>query len=167
MHKGVWIAAMLALSSAGLSAQEPPVDKAETLSGQKVNFPVVMRGRIATCVFGFGEGSGDKVTVWLESLASDQINAWSVVNLEKIPGPARAAMRISMRHGTPKELRDRSLVVSKHALEWKRYLDVAKDSLPVVVLFDKEGNVVWKRQGTFSASISDELKERIAALQAK
>jgi len=34
----------------------------------------------------------------------------------------------------------------------------------VVVLFDAGGKIVWKRRGTFSASIGDELKARIAEL---
>ena len=148
-------------------AQEPPVDKGETLGGRKVNFPVVMRGQVATCVFGFGNDSADKVTVWLESLSSDQINAWSVVNLENMPSVSRGALRMTMKHGTPKELLDRSIVVSKYSKEWKRYLDVTKDNMPTVVLFDKDGNVVWKRQGTFSSSISDELKLKIGELSTK
>ena len=165
-RSGTWLAiAFCAAVSAG--AQAPPVDKGETLGGKKVNFPVVMRGEIATCVFGFGNDSANKVTVWLESLSSDQINAWSVVNLENMPSMSRGALRMTMKHGTPKELLDRSIVVGKYSKEWKRYLEVTKDNLPTVVLFDKDGNVVWKRQGTFSSSISDELKLKIGELKGK
>jgi hypothetical protein len=37
----------------------------------------------------------------------------------------------------------------------------------VVALFDKTGKIVWKRQGTFSSSITDELKAKIAELTGK
>jgi len=89
------------------------------------------------------------------------------VNLESIPSVARGALRMSMRKGTPKELLDRSLVISKNSKEWKRILEVQRESLPVVVLFDKTGTIVWKRQGTFSSSITDELKAKIAELAGK
>ncbi len=149
------------------SAQAIPNEKAESLAGKKLGFPSVLFGSVATCVFGFGQNSGDKVAVWLESLSSDHINAWSIVNLETVPSVARGALRVSMRIGMPKDLLDRSLVIAKDAKEWKQILEVEKESLPVVALFNKEGNIVWKRQGTFSSSITDELKAKIAALPDK
>lgn len=149
------------------AAQDLPSDKAESISGKKMDFPAVLRGSIATCVFGFGNDSVDRVGVWLESLASDNINAWSVVNLETTPAGARGVLRMSMRVGTPKELLDRSLIISKDYKEWRRILEVQKESLPVLVLFDKAGKIAWKRQGTFSSSITDELKARIAELSGK
>lgn len=150
------------------SAQDPfPNDKAESINGKKFDFPAVLFGGVATCVFGFGNASADRVGVWLESLSSDHINAWSVVNLENVPMVARGALRMSMKHGTPKELLERSLVISKNAKEWKRILDVQKENLPVLALFDKQGVIVWKKQGTFSASIEDELKAKIAEIEKK
>jgi hypothetical protein len=154
----------LCAAAQDLPAQDLPNDKAETITGKKLDFPAVLRGSVTTCVFGFGNDSVDRVGVWLESLSSDNINAWSVVNLESIPSVARGALRVTMRKGTPKELLDRSLVISKDSKQWKQILEVQKESLPVVVLFDKTGSIVWKRQGTFSSSITDELKAKIAGL---
>jgi hypothetical protein len=159
--------AAAALLAGCVCAQDLPFERAETITGKKVNFPNVMLGSVTTCVFGFGNDAADRVGVWLESLSSDNINAWSVVNLESVPSVARGALRINMRRGTPKELLDRSLIVSKNSKEWKRILEVQRESLPVVVLFDKAGTIVWKRQGTFSSSITDELKSKIAELAGK
>lgn len=151
-----------------LPGQALPKDKAETINGKSFEFPTLMRGKAAACIFGFGNESVDRVGVWLENLSSDGVNAWSVVNLETIPsGVARTALRVVMRQGTPKELYERSLVISKNATEWKRILGLQRESLPVVTLFDKNGALVWKRQGTFSASIADELKDKIAELNGK
>jgi hypothetical protein len=168
-RKGAVLLLLMALLGSGLCtlAQDLPNDKAETINGKKFNFPTVMYGSVATCVFGFGNDSVDRVGVWLESLSGDNINAWSVVNLESIPAVARGALRVTMRKGTPKELLERSLVISKDSKEWKRILEVQKESLPVVVLFNKTGQIVWKRQGTFSSSITDELKTKIAELAGK
>lgn len=157
---------LLAFSLCAFAQEELPNEKAETLGGKKVDFPTVMFGTVSTCVFGFGNDAADRVGVWLESLSSENINAWTAVNLESVPSVARGALRINMRRGTPKELLDRSLVTSKNSKEWKRILDVQKENVPVVVLFDKLGAIAWKRQGTFSASIMDELKAKIALLSA-
>lgn len=155
-------------SGGALPGQVPPNDKAETVSGKSVEFPAVLHGTVAACIFGFGKDSVDRVSVWLENLSGDNVNAWSVVNLETIPSSvARNALRVSMRIGTPKDLMDRSLVISKDSKEWKRVLEVQRETIPVVAVFDKTGAIVWKRQGTFSASIADELKAKMAEVEGK
>jgi hypothetical protein len=141
-------------------AQDLPVTTAETIDGKKLEFPATLRGSISTCVFGFGKGSSDKVGAWLESLTGDHINAWSVANLEIAPAIARSAIRISMRKGTPG-------AISKNYKEWKKILEVQQDNPPVVVLFDASGKILWKRRGTFSRGISDELKARIEELKGR
>jgi hypothetical protein len=157
---------LLALIGGGLCAraQDLPASIAETIDGKRVDFPAVMNGSISACVFGFGKDSDDKVTIWLEALSGDNINAWSVVNLEPVPSVARGPIRVSMRVGTPSALRGRSLIIAKHYKEWKKILEIQQDTLPVLVLFDAGGRIVWKRRGTFSASIQDELKVQIAKL---
>ena len=147
--------------------QELPSASAETLNGKKVDFPGALRGTVSVCVFGFGRESSNKTGVWLENLAGDGINAWSVVNIESSAAPTRAVVRMTMRKGTPAALLSRSLVIAKDLKTWKELLEVTKESLPVVVLFDAEGHIVWKRQGTFSGAIGDELKAQIAALGAR
>ena len=160
---------LLALIGGALCAraQDLPVTAAESIDGKKIEFPTALGGSIAVCVFGFGKDSSNKVGVWLESLSGDNINAWSVVNLEKVPAIARGSIRVSMRIGTPSALLGRSLIVAKYYNEWKKILEIQQDNLPVVALFDARGRLVWKRRGTFSASIEDELKAHIAELSGK
>jgi hypothetical protein len=165
LHKAPFLFTLLATT--GAWAQDLPVTAAETIDGKKVEFPTAMHGSISACVFGFGKDSSDKVGVWLESLYGDNVNAWSVVNLEPVPAVARGPIRVSMRIGLPTGLMSRSLIVSKDYKEWKKILEIQQDNLPVVALFDASGKIVWKRRGTFSASISDELKAKIAELSGK
>jgi hypothetical protein len=151
----------------GVRAQDLPASTAETLDGKKVDFPAALKGSIAVCVFGFGRESSDKVTVWLENLFADGMNAWSVVNIESVKAPARTVIRMTMKKGTPPTLLGRSLVISKDSKEWLRVLEVTRETLPTVALLDADGRLVWKRQGTFSGAISDELKAQIVALATK
>ena len=144
--------------------QELPSASAETLDGKHIDFPGALRGSISVVVFGFGRDSSNKSTVWLENLTGEGINAWALVNIESSAAPARMVIRKTMRKGTPATLLGRSLVISKDAKAWKQLLEVSKESLPVVVLFDAEGHIAWKRQGTFSGTIGDELKAQMVAL---
>jgi hypothetical protein len=162
-----WIFLAVTASSPFARAQDLPATVAETLDGKKVDFPAALRGKISVCVFGFGRESSDKLTVWLENLSADDIDAWSVANIESSAAPTRTVIRMTMKKGTPPTLLGRSLVIAKDAKTWKELLEVKKETLPVVVLFDAAGHIAWKRAGTFSGAISDELKAQIVALATK
>jgi len=168
-RRAQFFAILLALSAMSpcLPAQDLPASSAETLEGKKIDFPGALKGSIAVCVFGFGRESSDKVTVWLENLSADGMNAWSVVNIESVKAPARTVVRMTLKKGTPATLLGRSLVLSKDSKEWLSILEVKKETLPTVALFDTDGRLVWKKQGTFSGAISDELKAQIVALATK
>ena len=159
--------ALLAFAGLMIQAQNLPATPAETVTGKKVEFPAVLRGAISTVVFGFDKDSNDKITVWLESLTSEGINAWALANIENTTTLARPAIRMNLRKGTPPAIQSRSLVTSKNMAAWKDALGVTRQDLPVVALFDPEAKLVWHRQGTFSESIGNELKSEIAKLATK
>lgn len=156
--------ALLAFAGLALQAENLPNTPAETVTGKKVDFPAILHGAISTVVFGFDKDSNDKITVWLESLTADGLNAWALANIENMTTLARPAIRMSLRKGTPAAIQSRSLVASKNIAAWKDALGVTRQDLPVVALFDADGQLVWHRQGTFSESISNELKAEIAKL---
>ena len=55
--------------------------QAETLAGQKLEFPAALAGKAAVCVFGFSKEAGDGTKVWMTRLSEDGINSWSIANL--------------------------------------------------------------------------------------
>lgn len=100
-------AGILLLLGGGWAAALPeslPVTQAETLTGQKLEFPTALAGKPAVCVFGFSKEAGDRTKVWMTRLSQDGINAWSVANLESAPALVRGMIRSSMRKGTPQPL---------------------------------------------------------------
>ena len=159
--------ALLAFAGLIIQAQNLPATPAETVTGKKVEFPAVLHGAISTVIFGFDKDSNDKITVWLENLTSDGINAWALANIENATTLARPAIRMNLRKGTPAAIQSRSLVTSKNIAAWKGVLGVTREDLPVVALFDPEGKLVWHRQGTVSESISNELKSEITRLSTR
>ena len=153
------------------AAEAIPSSHAETLTGQKLEFPAALLGKLpgkpAVCVFGFSKSAGDLTKVWMTRLNEDGVNVWSVADLEKAPSLVRGMIRSSMRKGTPQALLDHSLILTKDTDLWERAVGAAGESLPVVVLFDASGQIVWKYQGAFGDEKYRELKERLATQGSK
>ena len=145
------------------AAESIPSSHAETLTGQKLEFPAALRGKPAVCVFGFSKDAGDLTKIWMTRLNQDGVNAWSVAELEKAPSLVRGMIRSSMRKGTPQSLLEHSLILTKDTDLWERAVSANGDRLPVVVLFDADGQILWKYQGAFGDEPYRELKDRLAA----
>ena len=145
------------------AAENLPVTQAETLTGQKLEFPTALAGKPAVCVFGFTKEAGDRTKVWMTHLSQDGINAWSVANLESAPALVRGMIRSSMRKGTPRPLLERSLILTKDEKAWKHALAVNQNNLPVVVLLDASGHLLWTYEGLFADEPYREIKTRLDA----
>jgi hypothetical protein len=161
---------VLAILSVGWScarAENLPVTPAETLTGQKLAFPAALLGKSAVCVFGFSKEAGERTKVWMTRLSQDGINSWSVANLEGAPALVRGMIRSSMRKGTPQALLERSLILTKDEKVWKHAVGAKQDNLPVVVLFDATGRLLWTYEGLFGDEPYRELKTRLEAAFAR
>jgi hypothetical protein len=145
-------------------AQNLPVTSAETLSGQKLEFPTALASKPAVCVFGFSKEAGDRTKVWMNQLSQDGINAWTIADLEGAPTLVRPMIRSSMRKATPKPLLDRSLILTKDEKAWKAAVGAKQDSLPVVILLDAAGKVQWTYEGLFAEEAYRELKIKLDAV---
>lgn len=149
------------------AAQSLPVTSAETLAGQKLQFPTALAGKPSVCVFGFSKEAGDLSKVWMSRLNKDGINAWSVANLEGAPSLVRGMIRSSMRKGTPESQLPHSVVMTKDDKAWKHAVGAKQDNLPVVVVFDGAPQIVWTHEGPFSDEAYRELKTRLDGAIAK
>jgi hypothetical protein len=159
-------ACILGFLAAGWSfatAENLPMTQAETLAGQKLEFPAALAGKAAVCVFGFSKEAGDRTKVWMTRLSQDGINSWSIANLEGAPALVRGMIRSSMRKGTPPQLLERSLILTKDEKVWKHAVGAKQDNLPVVVLLDATGSVLWTYEGLFGDEPYRELKNRLEA----
>jgi hypothetical protein len=103
----------LATDSPFAAAENLPVTPAETLAGQKLEFPTAIVGKSSVCVFGFTKEAGDRTKAWMARLNQDGMNSWSIANLEGAPALVRGMIRSSMRKGTPAPLLERSLILTK------------------------------------------------------
>ena len=153
----------LVASGAASAAEKLPVTSAETLSGQKLEFPTALAGKPAVCVFGFSKEAGDLSKLWMTQLYEEGISAWSVANLEKAPALVRGMIRGSMRKATPAAQLDRSLILTKDHKAWEQAVGSKQESQPVVVLLDPAGRILWTFQGPFAGQPYQQLKARLEA----
>jgi hypothetical protein len=169
MAKKTAIAGLILLGAAwsSVASDNLPATAAETLSGEKLEFPSALAGKASVCVFGFSQESGDAVKVWMNQLSKDGINAWSIAELESSPRLMRGVIRKGMRKSTPPQLLDHSLVLTKDAKAWKRVLGTKQEKLPVVILLDAAGHIAWNYVGLPRHGPYGELKAKLAALQAE
>jgi hypothetical protein len=154
---------LLAAGWSSAAAENLPVTPAETLTGQKLEFPTALAGKPAVCVFGFSKEAGDRTKVWMTRLSQDGINAWSVADLQGAPALVRGMIRSGMRKGTPPQLLERSLILTRDEKAWKHAVESKHDNLPVVVLLDATGRVLWTYEGVFGDEPYRELKTRLEA----
>jgi hypothetical protein len=159
----VGVLLLLGAGWAAAAADSLPVTQAETLTGQKLEFPTALAGKPAVCVFGFSKEAGDRTKVWMTQLSQDGINAWSVANLESAPALVRGMIRSSMRKGTPQPLLERSLILTKDEKAWKHAVGANQSNLPVVVVFDAAGHPLWTYEGLFADEPYREIKTRLDA----
>jgi hypothetical protein len=160
------VAALLTFCSAARpspAAENLPVTPAESLAGQKLEFPTVLAGKPAVCVFGFSKEAGERTGSWMTELSRDGIDSWSIANLEGAPVLVRGMIRASMRKGTPRALLARSLILTRDEKSWKVAVGAKQDNLPVVVLFDAKGRILWTYEGLFDSQAYRELKTELAA----
>jgi len=145
------------------AAESLPVTAAETLTGAKVSFPTALAGKPAVCVFGFSKEAGDRTKEWMARLSRDGVNAYSIANLEAAPGFVRGMIRGAMRKETPAALLDRSLVMTKDLAAWRRAVGAKDEKLPVVVVLDAGGHVIWTHEGLLADEAYREAQARFAA----
>jgi hypothetical protein len=118
-------------------------------------------------VFGFSKEAGDRTKEWMARLSKDDVNAWSVANLEGAPALVRGMIRSSMRKGTPQPLLEHSLIMTKDAQAWKRALGAGDDKLPVVIVLDSKGNIVWTYEGVADEGAYRELQAKFGMQNVK
>jgi hypothetical protein len=159
-------ACLLAVAASGCyaAAENLPVTQAETLTGKKLEFPTALAGKPQICVFGFSKEAGDRTKVWMTRLNENGLPAWSIAELEAAPAFVRGMIRSSMRKGTALPLQERSLILTKDEKAWKHALGVKQDNIPVVVLIDSAGQVVWTYEGLFADDPYRELKSKLDGL---
>lgn len=165
------LAAAVALAASGVaaSAQTVPPLSLESLSGNEVEVPSGLPGRVNLLILAFEREQQPDADTWLgraESLRRDSDGAFDYFELPVI-GRANFALRFvidnGMRSGIPEgPAQDRVLTVYDGAEDLMAALGDPSESTIHVLLIDRAGDVLWSASGPATDDDDASLREAVA-----
>ncbi len=138
---------------ASLDTQVPKL-RGDTLDDHKIVLPDAAAGRVLFLALGFSKKAGSATGPWRDHFAADfgadpHAAFYVAAMLESAPSLFRGMIRGGMRGGTPQAMRSHVLICTTDNAVWKTYVDLKDDSLPVVLLIDGNGRLLWTWAGAF------------------
>jgi len=141
-----------------------PAVHATALSGDPVNLPEALQGKIGILILGFSEHSRDQVTPWGKRLATDYRTAPRVLYYEmpvlaSVPHLLRPMVLHSLKSSVPERAQPRFVPVTEDERRWQaltHYTSSAADDAYLLV--------VWRTQGPPTDTTYAALKQQIDTL---
>ena len=163
-----WIGlAALSIHAQVPADQIPPVH-ATALTGEKIDLPSGLNGRVGVLVIGFSQGSRDAVAGWGKRLAGEYRASTTVIYyemplLESVPGLLRGYVVRKIGESIPDAGKSRFVPVLDHEKDWKRLTGYKGGDAAYVVVVESSGAVRCKLQGPASDANFAELKRQVAS----
>ncbi len=168
------VALMLMGTSCAAQAQAngpiPPL-RGTVLTGEKVELPAGLKGKVGVLVVGFSQASRDEATAWGRRLAADYRDSNAVVYyempvLESVPKLLRGWVLKKIGDSVPDRAKPRFLPVVDHEKEWKTAAGYKSADDAYVLVVDGSGIV----RETFAGAASDDkyaqVKRQVELMQA-
>jgi hypothetical protein len=148
----------------------PPVH-GPVLTGENVDMPEALKGKVGVLVMGFSQASRDEVTEWGKWLAGQFRNSGDVAYyempvLESVPRMLRAFVVRQMSKSVPEVERSHFLPVLDHEPEWKKATGFANPDDAYLMVVDATGVVQWKTKGGVTDGTTAEVMRQIERLRA-
>ena len=163
---GMW----LGLAFSGVGAQTTPVQippvHGTALSGDKIDLPDGLKGKVGVLVLGFSHDSRDNVAAWGKRIAADYRGSAGVIYyempmLESVPGLLRGFVTKKIAEAVPDGGKSSFVPVTDHEKDWKKITGYKGGDDAYVVVVDSTGLVRWKLQGAASDAHEAELKRQV------
>lgn len=140
------------------------------LTGETIDLPAALKGKVGVLVLGFSQGSRDEVTVWGRRLAGDFLNSNTVIYYEmpvlaSVPRFLRGLVLRKLKDAVPARAQSRFLPILDHEAEWKTLAGFTTPDDAYVLLVDANGILQWTVQGRAIDLSYAKVKQRIANLQ--
>src|SRR5262245_21384883 len=163
-----WVASAQSLE---IGSQLPQL-RGETLTGAPLALPDAAKGKIAFLAITFSEKAGKSARPWSERFEKDHgsrsnLTNYSVSMLGGAPRIFRGMITRAIKKSVPQQSQNRFLIGTSDEAEWKKYLNVADEELPNLLLLDGDGRVIWKDHGAFEEKKYEALKAKLQAAQTK
>jgi len=149
--------------------QIPPLH-GTTLTGEKVDLPKCLKGRVGVLVLGFSQASRDAVAEWGKRLTGEYRTSATVVYyempvLESVPHLLRGFVLKQIQKSVPEPGRSRFIPILDHEADWKKASGFVKPDDAYVLVVDAEGDVAWKTEGGATDAAVAEVLRRVDGLR--
>ncbi len=143
----------------------PPVD-GHTLSGNAVELPAGLQGKVGVLIVGFSQGSRGEAQAWGQRLAADYGNSQTVVYyempvLESVPRLLRGYVLKKIGESVSERGKAHFLPVLDHEKEWKALAGYHAADDAYLLVVDATGTVRWKTEGALTESSYAQLKQQL------
>ena len=151
-------------------AETLPEIEGENLAGKKIVLPEASAGHVAILVIGFSHASQNETKAWADRLDRQfpnpaMVTVYPVAVLEAVPRLVRGMASHGIRSGTPKEQRDRFLLVYHKEAELKAAAGFSAPDDAYILLLDGHGAIHWRFHGPLTDSAVAELEKQVQAAE--
>ena len=163
-------AVLVLLVPAALFSESLPRIEGENLAGKTVVLPNAASGRMAILIAGFTHASQHQTKPWDERLRHEfpdpaKVTVYPVAVLAGVPRMVRGMAVHGIKSGTPKEERERFLLVYHNEAELKEAAGFAQPDDAYVILLDRTGSIRWRFHGPVRAGAVAQVRGQVQSLE--
>jgi hypothetical protein len=140
------------------------------LTGEKVDLPDALKGKVGVLIVGFSQASREQVTAWGRRLAGDYRGSNAVLYfempvVESVPKLLRGWVMKKMGESVPDRAKGTFLPLVDHEKEWKAAVRYTQADDAYVLVVDGAGIVRARAEGTASDESYAAVKRTVEGLK--
>gem|GEM_PF-988140 len=149
-----------------------PETHAVLLSGEKIDLPASLNGKVTVLVVGFSQKATDQIAGWGRRLAGDYKDSNSVVYYEMaslggVPKFLRGFVLGKIKGAVPPLAQPHFFPFYDHEPEWKIATNFSSANDAYVLLVDSSGTVKAQTAGAITEAGYADFKQKLDALRSK
>jgi hypothetical protein len=169
---GVGLALAVGAAKGQSAGPRIPALHGAVLTGETVDLPDALRGKVGVLVIGFSQSSRDQVTAWGKRLSLDYRDSGSVLYYEmpvlaSVPKLIRGWVLGKIKGSVPPRAQSRFLPVVDHEGDWKAAAGFGAADDAYILVVDGNGVVRWKTEGGASDATYAEVKRHVEDTRSK
>jgi hypothetical protein len=129
--------------------------------------PADLEGELNILLIAFQRWQQSVIDTWVPFArqleeTTEGVSYYELPVIQRMNVLARTFINEGMRAGIPDQVaRERTITLYVDKLAFRQALELPSEEDIYVLLVDREGNVIWKEEGTFSPEKGEELAEEL------
>jgi hypothetical protein len=144
-----------------------PIVTGANLLRRKVTLPADLEGELNILLIAFQRWQQSVIDTWVQFAmqleeTTEGVSYYELPVIQRMNVLARTFINEGMRAGIPDQVaRERTITLYVDKVAFRQALELPSEEDIYVLLVDREGNVIWKEEGTFSPEKGEELAEEL------